>query len=41
MPQVLGMVLTEKDNLLLREEAARDGGLEAWGQRRNDCKPGQ
>ena len=40
-PQVLGMVLTEKEHLPPREWAARDGGLEAWRQRHNDCKPGQ
>ena len=37
-PQVLGMALTEKGNLPPSEWAARDGGLEAWRQRHNDCK---
>ena len=40
-PQVLGMVLMEKEHLPPREGVARDGGLEALRQRRNDCEPGQ
>ena len=35
------MVLTENEHLPPREWAARDGGLEDWRQRHNDCKPGQ
>ena len=40
-PQVLGMVLTEQEHLPPREGVARDGGLEAKRQRRNDCEPRQ
>ena len=37
----LGMEPTEKEHRPPRELAARDGGLEVWRQRNNDCKPGQ
>ena len=38
---MVGTVLTEKELLPAREGGAKDGGLEAWRQRRNDCEPGQ
>ena len=40
-PQALEMVLTEKEYFPPREGAAKNGGLEAWRQRRNDCESGQ
>ena len=40
-PQMPETVLTEKEHSPPSAGAAKNGGFEAWRQRRNDCEPGQ